>query len=116
MTNKTVRHSFCDGKYEYVREPGFRAHVYRHGEEWRDVLGDGFILSMIHRIEELEGCLRDVRSQGTSGVCCCGDAMDGHPDPMSCGHSPRDMLEYHITCCLGDDITSDPIPEDETTF
>jgi hypothetical protein len=30
----------------------------------------------------------------SDGVCCCGDNMDGHADPMSCGHSPTDMGEY----------------------
>lgn len=57
---EVVRFKFADGKYEYVREPGFRAHVYRHGEEWRDVTGDGFILSMIQRIEELEESLGEM--------------------------------------------------------
>ena len=31
----------------------------------------------------------------TSGVCCCGDSMDGHASPMSCGHSPCDSGEYY---------------------
>jgi len=31
----------------------------------------------------------------SDGVCCCGDNMDGHADPMSCGHSPTDMGEYY---------------------
>ena len=30
-----------------------------------------------------------------SGVCCCGDSMDGHASPMSCGHSPCDSGEYY---------------------
>lgn len=29
------------------------------------------------------------------GVCCCGDDMDRHPEPMSCGHSPVDAGHYH---------------------
>lgn len=28
-------------------------------------------------------------------VCCCGDYMAGHSDPMYCGHSPVDSGEYH---------------------
>lgn len=31
----------------------------------------------------------------SDGVCCCGDNMEGHSDPMNCGHSPVDMGEYH---------------------
>ncbi len=28
------------------------------------------------------------------GVCCCGDNMEGHSDPMNCGHSPVDHGAY----------------------
>lgn len=28
-----------------------------------------------------------------SGVCCCGDSMENHADPMSCGHIPVDMWD-----------------------
>lgn len=31
----------------------------------------------------------------SAGVCMCGDDMASHPDPMSCGHSPVDMGQYH---------------------
>ncbi|MGL4260781.1 MAG: hypothetical protein ACRCTX_04115 [Afipia sp.] len=30
-----------------------------------------------------------------SGVCCCGDSMENHPDPMECGHSPVDSGAYN---------------------
>lgn len=33
----------------------------------------------------------------SSGVCCCGDSIDGHADPMSCGHSPVDQWEYSLS-------------------
>ena len=29
-----------------------------------------------------------------SGMCCCGEPMEGHPDPMSCGHSATDHGGY----------------------
>ena len=28
------------------------------------------------------------------GVCCCGDNMDTHAEPMHCGHSPVDHGAY----------------------
>lgn len=31
-----------------------------------------------------------------SGVCCCGDSMEGHANPMNCGHSPVDMWSYSV--------------------
>ena len=30
----------------------------------------------------------------SSGVCCCGDSMEKHQDPMYCGHSPVDSGVY----------------------
>ena len=30
----------------------------------------------------------------TEGVCCCGDDMATHAEPMSCGHSPVDHGSY----------------------
>lgn len=29
-----------------------------------------------------------------TGICCCGDNMEGHPSPMNCGHTPTDMGAY----------------------
>ena len=37
-----------------------------------------------------------ARAQVSSGVCCCGEPMDGHPSPMSCGHSPVDMWDHAV--------------------
>ena len=28
------------------------------------------------------------------GVCCCGEDMENHPNPMDCGHSPVDHCVY----------------------
>lgn len=42
------------GKYTVLHEYGLNFRALRHGEEWRDLTGDGLILAMAHRIEELE--------------------------------------------------------------
>ncbi len=42
-----------DGKYVYTFENGMQS-ITRHGETWRNETGDGFILAMAHRIQELE--------------------------------------------------------------
>jgi hypothetical protein len=48
-----------DGKYTYINdEQGQRA--LRHGEPWRDLVGDGLVLAMAQRIEELEAKLQAV--------------------------------------------------------
>lgn len=36
----------------------------------------------------------------SSGVCCCGDSMDSHPDPMVCGHSPVDQWDWAVWSLL----------------
>ena len=63
--------------YEYVRA--------ENAEQERD------------QLREQVKMLRDfiASAQVSSGVCCCGEAMDGHSSPMSCGHSPVDMWDYH---------------------
>ena len=38
----------------------------------------------------------------TEGVCCCGDSMDRHPEPMSCGHLPVDAGHYHHAATIKD--------------
>ena len=44
----------------------------------------------------LEACVASLERVDTEeGVCCCGDSMDRHSDPMSCGHSPVDMGDYY---------------------
>lgn len=35
-----------------------------------------------------------------SGTCCCGDDMDRHADPMSCGHTPVDQWDYSLALWL----------------
>jgi hypothetical protein len=52
----------CDCKYTYINdEKGQRA--LRHGLPWRNLIGDGFILAMAQRIEELEKQLEDVETE-----------------------------------------------------
>lgn len=43
-------------------------------------------------VESAEGIFTNC--QTSAGVCCCGENMDGHSNPMECGHSPVDIGEY----------------------
>ena len=46
--------------------------------------------------EALEACVASLERANTAeGVCCCGDSMDRHPNPMNCGHSPVDIGHYY---------------------
>lgn len=40
-----------------------------------------------------------------SGVCCCGESMEGHSSPMECGHSPVDQWDHSLRCWL-DEISA----------
>ena len=56
-------------------------------------------------IKELVGALAHIESvvrncDVACGYCCCGDDMEKHPSPMSCGHSPVDMGEYQADLAL----------------
>lgn len=65
------------------------------------------IVAQQARIEQLIGFIE--HAQVSSGVCCCGDSMDGHPSPMDCGHSPVDMWDYHSAALLeavSDDLSA----------
>jgi len=50
-----MRIDLYDGKYTYVcNDDGSDQHALRYGERWRDLTGDGFVLAMAQKIEELE--------------------------------------------------------------
>lgn len=47
-----ARESFDKGKYTVIFEGGtFKA--LRYGEEWRDLCGDGLVLTMLFEVERL---------------------------------------------------------------
>jgi hypothetical protein len=41
----------------------------------------------------------------SSGVCCCGEAIDGHSNSMYCGHTPVDLWDHSVEQILA--TTSD---------
>jgi hypothetical protein len=46
----------------------------------------------------LEGCLASLeRADCAENVCCCGDDMARHSDPMHAGHVPTDMGVYYAS-------------------
>lgn len=44
----------ADGKYTVEHTNGTNFKAYRYGEEWRDLTGDGLVLALVQKIEELE--------------------------------------------------------------
>lgn len=43
-----------DGKYTVIQKANGGTYALRYGEEWRDCVGDGLILALAQRIDELE--------------------------------------------------------------
>ncbi len=58
-----------NGKYTVVNElsEGGGLHALRHGEKWRDLAGDGLVLTMFHEIEYLREGLTSI-ADGDSSV------------------------------------------------
>lgn len=52
----------------------------------------------IEELRELVGSAENIFRHCTvsDGVCCCGDNMESHPSPMSCGHTPVDHGAYQV--------------------
>ena len=36
----------------------------------------------------------------STGVCCCGESMEGHSSPMNCGHTPVDLWDHSVISVL----------------
>lgn len=52
-----------DGKYTVLHENGANLRALRHGEPWRDLVGDSLVLAMAQHIEELEAKLQAIESE-----------------------------------------------------
>ena len=58
-----MRIELQQGKYIYeFDEASGKQEIYRHGELWRHETGDGFLLALAQRIEELEDELWGYRA------------------------------------------------------
>jgi hypothetical protein len=52
-------------------------------------------------VDALERCVASIRhADMADGVCCCGEEMATHSNPMHCGHSPVDAGEHFASLCL----------------
>lgn len=75
-------------------------YVHHAWEAWQDraalaalVAAAGPDAALIESLEVLLGLVDEFGIK--SGVCCCGDDMARHSNPMHCGHSPVDSGEYY---------------------
>ena len=65
----------CDGKYEVIHDGKGTLNIYRNGEEWpaktNDVIGDGFVLALVQKIEDLQSDIEDLKNEITESNDCC---------------------------------------------
>lgn len=52
-----------DGKYTVLHENGTNLRALRHGQPWRELVGDSLVLAMAQRIEELQEQLQAIESE-----------------------------------------------------
>lgn len=84
MTDVTV----CDGKYRYIFNAD-GAKALRHGEEWRDLTGDGLILALAQDLEEVR---EDRYRLAEMVMSICGN-------PKGVSESEQDQLyEFGLEC------------------
>lgn len=55
---------------------------------------DDFASTLAAQIEMMREFI--ARAPVSSGVCYCGEAIDGHSNPMSCGHTPVDLWDHSV--------------------
>lgn len=70
----------CDGKYGVINHNG-RLEIHRHHKRWKEkevsYIGDGFVLALVHKIEELEARLSEKYKEEKVSDCSGCEYMDG---------------------------------------
>lgn len=49
-----MEHTVSDGKYTIIFHDDGKMEALRYGEKWRDLTGDGMVLSMLQEIDDLK--------------------------------------------------------------
>ena len=57
-----IRVSVCDGKYTVIQGASGSLRALRHGEEWRDLTGDGLVLALAQEVADLRSALAEAES------------------------------------------------------
>lgn len=70
-----LKQSFDNGKYTVIFEDKGAMKALRYGEEWRDLTGDGMVLSMLFEVDKLRTALEII-----AGKLPCVDNCMGNVD------------------------------------
>lgn len=79
MSKQEVHIDLEGGKYTYVFD-GSRQYALRHGEEWRDLCGDKFVMSMAFDLDEARTAIASLQAE----IADLKDKLDS-PYCMLCG-------------------------------
>ena len=56
---EVLRITVCDGKYTVIMTKDGNLRALRYGEEWRDLVGDGMVLSLAQEIDDLRQKIKE---------------------------------------------------------
>ena len=80
-----------DGKYEIILNQApddYQFKCLRHGEEWRDLVGDGMVLALVQTVEQLRAHVAEVKDLLALAKCPCCDGSgayyDNHGEVCQC--------------------------------
>jgi len=75
-----------DGKYTVIQDERGGLRAVRHGEEWRDCMGDGLILALAQEVEELRAQVADLEGEapGNPFRHGCDPKLESHDPSKYC--------------------------------
>jgi hypothetical protein len=84
-----LRVSIENGKYTVIQDGAGRLKALRHGEEWRDCVGDNLIFHLAHYVDDLRKLAEDAVTAEESQYVDWAKLNKESPD-----HDPNYKIEY----------------------
>lgn len=72
------------GEYAVLHDNGANLRAYRYGAPWRDLTGDGLVLALVQRIEDLEAVGQAIRHKAFEDVLAL----------LALKATPQELLDY----------------------
>ncbi|MNE05064.1 hypothetical protein D3C81_365300 [compost metagenome] len=86
------------GKYTVLHENGCNFRALRNGEPWRSLVGDGLVLAMCYRIEELQEQLEKLQrvhpGANADGCLRVASALKGIVAQLDNGYCAPDSIAH----------------------
>ena len=91
-----IKEDFVNGKYTVIFEDSGGLKALRYGEEWRDLTGDGLVLSMLQEVEELRQIVNEVHSWIVCACMATPEEMAGNFERIEQITSRREQYENNL--------------------